>query len=924
MAEETKPRLYTIGDEQYSYDELSKHLDSGIQSYIGSLRRGDRDTDQFYDAYSNLMKGIADGTITYQNGRLVDRLGRYSNGVWYDDSGARQTSKKKSKDYYGLITNYIVRGLRRQKKYNDPKEEVQDNRIKWGNSAGSDALSSLFFVPGQNDELNLRYFIDLDPYDTNTKVRGIGNRVGALRTFIENNFLGDNFDKTFQGYTDADKARFLQTAQRVYDVLGDGTLDPGDRLTISRLFPNIDLDKMFYTGETIQTTPSQEAQRKEQDNSTYSAFLDYIKQNHPIYEGELANPIIFSRMAMDQDTKATMQYIDKLSNDQLLKIRLDSLGNNNLKDYYLLTLKHRGLLQESGLADEYIIPSTENVNETVYTYNPKTRTYSQKRTHEFPYYQNKWKNDFDLQSEDKYSKYFSQFKKHGGVIKAQTGVKLNSNTSWYNDVFSKNLPYILQQLKSKGQDYASWLNDMQSRHSEMMAQAGNDWQNKAVKSDLAKQYQDLYKSGYNNEFAKTPGGYNTFGISNARAIGRYDISGPTRNSGDWANKNWVSDGLISGITSDRTLLGRVGDYTPEQLAATKKELANAGFDMVAGADNYYRLNPLEQPTIQPATKVMEDPNLPEITDPNILEDGNPAFTPSETNPTTESNKTSKWAQLGAAALGTIPDLIGAGRMIATKKNNNKVAEILKEAQKPVLEDTYQLISPVTGAYSEMQMRNRQAADVRTRAAQPFTSDASLQLAGQLSANRQATDLQYQGFLADDKRIKQTQEKSWQVQADNTQRRSAVANKNRQAIYQANKNIAEIEATRLKANHDTKDAYLQQIEGGLKSRLQNRISALVSQSQSDLQSDYQSYLSQLSQKYGGSQSELLTNPNYISDVQDLRRWYRTQLGRIVSGGFYKSSTPMRSPAVILAGKHGTKFKPSIEYMINKVIHNENNS
>ena len=365
MAEENKPKLYTYNGNQYSYDDLSKNLDSGIQPYIQSLRRGDKDSNQFWAAYSNLMKGIEDGTITYQNGRLVDRLGRYSNGTWYDKDGNRQTSKRKSKDYYGLVANYIIKGLGRQQKYNQPKEEIQDSRIKWGNSAGSEALSSLFFVPGQNDELNLKYFIDLDPYDTITKTRGIGNRIGALHTFIENNFLGDNFDKTFQGYTDADKTRFLQIAQRAYDALGDGTLDPGDRLIISRLFPNVDLDKMFYTGEAIQTTPSQEAQRKEQDNSTYSTFLDYIKQNHPIYEGELANPIIFSRMAMDQDTKATMQYIDKLSNDQLLKIRLDSLGNNNLKDYYLLTLKHRGLLQESGLADEYIIPSTENVNETV-------------------------------------------------------------------------------------------------------------------------------------------------------------------------------------------------------------------------------------------------------------------------------------------------------------------------------------------------------------------------------------------------------------------------------------------------------------------------------------------------------------------------------------------------------------------------------
>lgn len=921
MAEENKSKLYTYNGNQYSYDDLSKSLDSGIQSYIQSLRRGDRDSDQFWTAYSNLMKGIEDGTITYQNGRLVDRLGRYSNGTWYDKDGNRQTSKRKSKDYYGLITNYIVRGLGRQQKYNQSKEEIQDSRIKWGNSAGSEALSSLFFVPGQNDELNLRYFIDLDPYDTATKTRGIGNRVGALRTFIENNLLGDNFDKTFQGYTDTDKARFLQTAQRAYDVLGDGTLDPGDRLVISRLFPNIDLDKMFYTGETIQTTPSQETQQEKQDNSTYEAFLDYIKQNHPLYEGKLANPTIFNISSATLDDEAVFNYLDQLSNQDLERLALSDFSTDRMKNYFLKMYVSRGLAKQSGIADEYIVPSTENADGTVYTYNPKTRTYSQRRMHELPYYQNKWKEDFDLQGEDKYSKYFSQFKKQGGIIKAQTGVKLNGNTSWYSDVFSKNLPYILQQLKANGVNYAQWLNDMQSRHSEMMAQAGNDWQNKAVKSDLAKQYQDLYKSGYNNEFANTPGGYNTMGISNARATGRYDISGPTRNSGDWADKNWKSDGLISGITSDRTLVGRVGDFIPEQLSAAKKAFSEAGFDMVAGADNYYRLNPIEKPAVQPATKVMDDPFLPEITDSNILEDGNSAII----NPTGESgNTTSKWAQLGTAALGTIPDLIGAGRMSATIKNNNKVANVLKEAEKPVLEDTYQLISPVMGAYSEMQMRNRQAADVQTKAAQPFTSDASLQLAGQLSANRQATDLQYQGFLADDKRIKETQEKAWQVQADNTQRRSDVANKNRQSIHEANKNIAQIEATRLKANHDAKDAYLQQVEGGLKSRLQNGISALANQSQSDLQSDYQNYISELGKKYGGSQSELLANQNYVSDVSDLRRWYGTQLGRISAGGFYRSNTPMRDPAQILAGKHGMKFKPSIQYLINKVIEDENNS
>ena len=117
MAEQNKPKLYTYNGEQYSFQDLSKDLDTGFADYISTLRRGDRDSEEFWNAYSNLMSGIGDGTIVFENGRFNDSLGRYSNGVWYDSEGNKQTSGKKSKDYYGLVANYIAKGLRRQKKY---------------------------------------------------------------------------------------------------------------------------------------------------------------------------------------------------------------------------------------------------------------------------------------------------------------------------------------------------------------------------------------------------------------------------------------------------------------------------------------------------------------------------------------------------------------------------------------------------------------------------------------------------------------------------------------------------------------------------------------------------------------------------------------------------------------------------------------
>jgi hypothetical protein len=80
-------------------------------------------------------------------------------------------------------------------------------------------------------------------------------------------------------------------------------------------------------------------------------------------------------------------------------------------------------------------------------------------------------------------------------------------------------------------------------------------------------------------------------------------------------------------------------------------------------------------------------------------------------------------------LGITPDLIGAGRLFASLRTNNRVARTLDRSLRPILKDTYERYSPITGAFGEMSFRNRQAADLRRQASRPFTSDASLQLAG---------------------------------------------------------------------------------------------------------------------------------------------------------------------------------------------------
>jgi hypothetical protein len=48
-----------------------------------------------------------------------------------------------------------------------------------------------------------------------------------------------------------------------------------------------------------------------------------------------------------------------------------------------------------------------------------------------------------------------------------------------------------------------------------------------------------------------------------------------------------------------------------------------------------------------------------------------------------------------------PLAVGAGRLFDSLHTNNKVADVVRRSMKPVLKNTYELYSPVTGAFSEM-------------------------------------------------------------------------------------------------------------------------------------------------------------------------------------------------------------------------------
>ena len=168
------------------------------------------------------------------------------------------------------------------------------------------------------------------------------------------------------------------------------------------------------------------------------------------------------------------------------------------------------------------------------------------------------------------------------------------------------------------------------------------------------------------------------------------------------------------------------------------------------------------------------------------------------------NKQGVWDNLG-------PDLLGAGRLAMSIRANNRIARAVRESLRPKLHNTYELYSPVTGAFSEMQLRNRQGADLLSQSYRPFTSDASSAVARMYEGQSKAIELQHLGFLADDKEIRRTQAEALKKQEDNRARYTALGNENTDSIISNNQAIAQLEASRLKQNWSSQDAYNQGIE-----------------------------------------------------------------------------------------------------------------
>ena len=943
------PTLYSWYGKQYDFDQLQKDADEGVHEYIATLKRGSKDIDQFMKAYSDIMTGIRDGSITFKDGKYVDARGRYSNGLYYDDKDVKQTSKRSSKDYYGLMANYIYGKQRSQNEYTAPEDKT---KIKWtGSSSIGKAITRNIF---NSDAWNNQDFQDLNEYDESGKVKGTDNRHKKLYDAFD--YVLSNFDNLFSGYSEQDKVNATKYISEAMNYLKDGKINPGDYLALNKAASGLDYRSMF-SDRTVESPPP----REEAPEVPETDFVSWVSKKYPIFSGTLhtSRSLNDGRTYGPDTLNRITQAVNSLSESDLYRIVRSALADKNYvfnneqsvvnafgdADYQfsnpfgvrlaLQSLKDRNLLKSFGAQqpDLYYIPNTDNNQRfTSWVWDAKNGTLSEMSYHDIPYWREKilaeWQSSKGTPSGDNtyWASRYGSFKK-GGVIKAQTGVKLTDKADYYNGVFSKNLDHILNGLRQNA-DYYGWLNNMQDLHSGIHTSAGN-FTETVYKDDHVKDYQNAYKAGYNSEFKDNPYGYNSLGIQNAIDQGMFDLSGSKRTSGDYTGQ-FTSDGLFSNITDFRRLLGRKGDFNDTQLNDITDKFKQAGYDFILDNNDYYKLKPIEQnntPDKKPEEPVEETPQDQKQ---------------SSINPISQPPSTKSPNQFGNFISQLAPDLIGAGRLFGSLRTNNKVAETIRKSLTPVLKNTYELYSPVTGAFSVMQLRNSQAADARRQAARPVTSDASLQLARALDANRQATDLERNGFLADDTEIKRTKEEALKRQEDNIARRSEVANFNRASINQTNRELAQLEGARLKQNWQSVDNFLAGLEGRVRQRAEadreRRTNFRLQTAQQDIDDQYYEAIQKVQdaalkwQKDPANASKTLSEmPNYFQFLRELSRWRNaSSLGAHANVyGYRYDNNYLNKSARDIGSKYGFyrnggSLRPSTLSMINRILRNENNT
>lgn len=366
--------------------------------------------------------------------------------------------------------------------------------------------------------------------------------------------------------------------------------------------------------------------------------------------------------------------------------------------------------------------------------------------------------------------------------------------------------------------------------------------------DVADAYMTIFNGGediYDNLTTKTGdyfGGKYNYSVQDPLAKHRQiTFRGSNQGFDDLIRKGIVGHGTTEGDSGYDIFAGdRTGNRTlsrglqQRHVERFNSQLSQRGLELYDKGNGTYRLRRLQQ----------KPRELPEVV---VTADA--PKTPAATNPSVIDGVTSGKGK--GFNLGVMPeDVIALGRMVGGLATNNRAAKLYKEGLKPTLLDTFENTVPLQGNFHAKALAEQQAGNVESMAARPRTSDASLQLAGELEASNRAGQARFQGGLQDADMFYKTRMLGQQESDAAKARRVQVANQNRGSMNAIDAAKKQIDSARVTANYQQVLApYMAGIENRFRQNTAMKRQFGMEQAQNAMGTEYDANYARIMKQYG---------------------------------------------------------------------------
>lgn len=798
MTQDEEIKVFKIGNEQVLVDDLKGNIMKGADNFISTRNVSDAEKDAMQKAYVNIMDRIStgDGTLYLDSqNNLIDTTGEI---------------KEDEYNSYGRILNYIIPRANITKRYK-PEDERKDFSYK---RFGNDLINEL---SGGNSE-NLSNFILTDQYNDETESRSQTERIRLFKEAL---------DKVNKKYKDYDEKSY----NRIIELLdSDGGISENEYYELGKLTGISDIGKLFYTGKTINPEQNQE------QTNPYMEFQSWMQNTHPYNATNLYSLTDLNDNYQSDDVNDVVNYIYSdeygVTDDDIFNVINKFIsGDTDLKLEVRIgidKLHKDGKLTDLG-DGLYEIPNitTGNIG-TAFIYDSKNKRIKEVRKTDLPYYQQQYINEYNssiLQGQgvdpyvyNNFARYFTSYNKEGGVLKAQNGIQV---PDWFNNLYTQKLLTGWDTNK----DDSSWTQS-QGVH----GTAGN--------LDDVYKYNDLYTKG--NTIASDIQSYLDSGNysdinqfitaynEDAEKIRDFWTSDKTYNQKGVAahndlfkklfksrselldnNKSFYLgwDEKLKDIMGSTTWLRRMDQYEKKYDQLNDEEKKSRTHTIKLGGSEY---------------KVYKKANgdIALLTDPKTENNSNLVKTtvektgekvdPSVIHDSSQNTQITNVGEITASDLWNLPQfepyqqksgevvtplVMGTGRLLTSLGYNKSIENSAKKSVPLSLKNPYELYSPVTGAFGEMNEYRNQAAALRSRAKQLFGADSEKNAAIWAEYNKTANELERRGFLADNNEIKRTMKEALDRQEKNIALRNTIADYNREQISNFNAAMNKIEAAR---------------------------------------------------------------------------------------------------------------------------------